>query len=188
MTTESSTPERVLPSGDALFEVRKPVELEPVEQFVVKEHFISSTTTKDVGIGWVSDNFDVDFRDKVESPIRRKTVLSVLILRRAANSMEIIRAVRKYRVQRCIESEIRDTSLGQMWMLLKRQGKGQPGRLPLDGTPVIAFSSNKGGVPKTVEFYWQRAAAGWGCGAYSTQQSPHEFPVGTTVISSFRTE
>lgn len=140
------------------------------KDFVAGKFFLESISpTREVKISWLGANFAGRFAVKVE----RYSVtpsLRVYTLNRVSRSIGIAEELRPSF----------ETSLADIWCLLKRQPNGEAGALLTNAIPNLFFVRDVAGELGVVDVLW--SGAGWEVGASSlTRNRP--WPAGLRVIA-----
>jgi hypothetical protein len=138
-------------------------------RFVAAEHFKEDISpAADVRISWLGANFSQRFAVKIEDEVGAIT-LRTYNLTRPANDNEIIAALK----------DRHETSLAEVWCLLRRHASGQGGGLRSDVVPNLFFIRDVSGKLGVVDVIW--GGAGWEIGA-SEVGEPRQWPNGCHVI------
>ena len=139
------------------------------ERFVAREHFKEDIRPgAHVRISWLGATFVRRFASKVEAA--RDTSLQTFVLQSPSNDREIITEL----------GDGHETTLADVWCLLRLQANGEPGALQTNSTPNIFFVRDGAGQPGVVDAIW--GGAGWEIGA-SPVGDKRAWSVGTRVIS-----
>lgn len=114
----------------ALLEPVSFVQVAGVEAFDAKTKFIAATTTDGVKVGYLSEDFNANFLNKIEIDVSPQRIR--------------IHKPRKESVDQPIIEELGggeliETNLATMWELLKKQGQGQSGELLTNGNANIFY-------------------------------------------------
>lgn len=137
-------------------------------QFVAREHFRRATTPSTaVKITWLGAAFSEHFVSKTE-PDHGSPLLRSHTVRRTSRDIEIIAEL----------GTRHETTLGDLWCLLKRQSHGQAGMLRTDTRPNVLYIRSTAGLLFTIDALW--GGAGWELGASSAEGFRTE---GALVIS-----
>jgi hypothetical protein len=139
------------------------------ERFVAREHFKEDIRPgAPVRISWLGATFVRRFASKVEAA--RDTLLQTFVLQSPSNDREIITEL----------GDGHETTLADVWCLLRLQASGEPGALQTNSTPNIFFVRDGAGQLGVVDAIW--GGAGWEIGA-SPFGDKRAWSVGTRVIS-----
>ena len=139
------------------------------ERFVAREHFKEDIRPgAPVRISWLGATFVRRFASKVEAA--RDTSLRTFVLQSPSNDREIITEL----------GDGHETTLADVWCLLRLQANGEPGALQTNSTPNIFFVRDGAGQLGVVDAIW--GGAGWEIGA-SPVGDKRAWSVGTRVIS-----
>lgn len=119
------------------------------KQFVVREHFgVDISVDAEVNIGFLGFDFMNCFRDKVEMPFAGSTICSWRV-RKASLDKQIISELGNNNKRRA------ETSLYEIWSLLKKQPRGEDGFLDTRGmTANIFYVPDSSGVLCSVNVFW----------------------------------
>jgi len=139
------------------------------ERFVARERFKEDIRPgAPVRISWLGATFVRRFASKVEAA--RDTLLQTFVLQSPSNDREIITEL----------GDGHETTLADVWCLLRLQASGEPGALQTNSTPNIFFVRDGAGQLGVVDAIW--GGAGWEIGA-SPFGDKRAWSVGTRVIS-----
>ena len=139
------------------------------ERFVARERFKEDIRPgAPVRISWLGATFVRRFASKVEAA--RDTSLRTFVLQSPSNDREIITEL----------GDGHETTLADVWCLLRLQASGEPGALQTNSTPNIFFVRDGAGQLGVVDAIW--GGAGWEIGA-SPFGDKRAWSVGTRVIS-----
>jgi hypothetical protein len=139
------------------------------EQFVAREHFKEDIApAADVKVSWLGASFVRRFAIKVEAA--GITSLQTYFLRSPSNDRDIIAEL----------GNAHETSLADVWCLLRQQAKGEEGALQTNSVPNIFFVRDGAGELGVVDAVW--GGAGWEIGA-SPVGDKRTWAPGTRVIS-----
>ena len=121
--------------------------------FKVSEKF----TTENPEITWYSiwDNFQTWYWNKEEKPLTRSSLRAHTLTRNAKDS-DIIRELGG--------EEKAETTLSELYFLLKKQARGQAGALLINGRANLFFIRDASGILRVVSVYWYDG--GWYVYAY----------------------
>lgn len=145
------------------------VEVPAVAKFVAADHFKSGVA----GIKfWFGDNFKNNFLDKVEENVPA-TTLAIHRLNRSS----VDGPIRKE-----LGPEREETALAYFYELIKSQPKGEEGKLPTDGTWIIAYIKDDKENLWAVRSYWRSLRREWSLDAYSVGR-PLGCSQGSRVLS-----
>lgn len=160
-----------------LLEFVTTVTLSAIPSFDVEAHFTvtpdKERRSAEVVIGWVGDNVKRLAKGMVEPAVAEAT-LRVHTLAKASVDGPIIAELGG--------EEVVTTSWGQMYEMIKRQGRGQQGILPADGRANIFYIPDHNGVLWATSCVWYSDYAGWRVEAYSITH-PLRWVGGYQVIS-----
>lgn len=142
------------------------------EPFVAREHFVVNTS-KDapVQISRLGDNFKAWYLDKIERP-RPKTTFCCRKLQRISRDILIFAEFGS--------KEKAETTLSEMFTLLKQQGHRENGHLLTNGHVNIFFVYDNEDMQCLVHTQW--SINGWDVDARS-KMFPREWHVGSQVFS-----
>jgi hypothetical protein len=119
------------------------------KKFVAKEHYVLDTSDDaSVKFGWFNDNFKSWFltgEGKIEDPIDKLTIGGYKLLKKSLGDPIIAELGGEAKVE---------TTLTEMFSLLKKQGKGQEGDLLTNGYSNIFYIKDYSGVLRAVYVYW----------------------------------
>ncbi|MFA6278757.1 MAG: hypothetical protein WCS97_01940 [Candidatus Paceibacterota bacterium] len=142
-----------------------------VTSFIVKDKFREGKTTDGVKIAWLGSNFKENFLGKTERGIASATLR--------------IQKLTKDSLDAPILTELGDTAettLAQLWELMKLQGSGQEGKLLVNGWANIVYIRDKNENLWAVYARWSSGSDGWVVGAYSVE-SPGRWGADFQVVS-----
>jgi len=128
-------------------------------------------TTDGVKIWGVGPNFKTHFLDKKEKDAPA-VELRIHQLRRSSKDPSIIKALGGIKIV--------ETTLGQMWEMVKKQGTGQTGDLLVNGWANIFYIKDDDGILWAVRCRWR--GSGWGVEARSVSD-PDDWTAGSRVFS-----
>ena len=141
-------------------------------RFVARDHFkVDTSEAAEVRIGYLGDNFQAWFLNKVEEPVG-ETKLAIHTLAQAS-------------LDQPIREELGDRAeitLSQLWALLKAQGKGEAGSLLTDGCWTITHIPDVSGTLRAVEARWAPLDGDWSVDADSVED-PRRWREGRRVVS-----
>lgn len=136
--------------------------------FVARDHFRRATApAAAVRITWLGAAFSEHFVPKTE-PDRSSSLLRSHTVRRTSRDIEIIAEL----------GTRHETTLGDLWCLLKQQSHGEAGMLRTDTRPNVLYIRSTAGLLFTIDALW--GGAGWELGASSAEGFRTE---GSLVIS-----
>ncbi len=128
-----------------------------MDKFTARDCFVVDTSDgAEVKIGYVGNNFKSWFLDKVEEP-KGETRLSYHRLCKASPYGSILEEL----------GDESDTTLADIWELLKLQPQGGGGVFLTNGGATVFDVPDINGVFRAVYVYWGRCGADWGVNAYS---------------------
>jgi len=141
-------------------------------KFVASEKFVINTN-KDapVKISGLGENFKTQFLDKVEEPLTEQELWYHRLKQSSADGPIITELGGEANVE---------TTLSEMFSLMKAQGKGQAGVLLNNGYANIFYIKDVAGVLCAVYVYWNDR--GWDIDANSVEY-PYGWLVGSHVFS-----
>ncbi len=139
-------------SISALLEEVGIVSLPATGKFITSYHF--ATGNKEVKIACVWDNFQNNFLSKVENP-QGKTTLRISKLKKNSLDASILAEL----------GSKAETTLANIWELLKKQTNGESGKLLTNGYANIFYVRDSKGVLWAVRVRWH--GDGWCVNAYS---------------------
>lgn len=148
------------------------VSLPAIETFSASDHFRVGEV-EGVKIGWLGDNFKRVFGKKVEQSVAKAT-LRIHRLRQASLDGPIIAELGG--------EAVAETTLAQMFEMMKAQGHGQPGNLHADGYANIFYIRADDGQLWAVVCDWDSCYGGWSVAA-DPFSAPSEWDVGSQVVS-----
>jgi len=152
----SGTSEVVTKIASSLLEAITTIEVAGVTSFVAKDKFREGKATDGVKIAWLGSNFENNFLGKTEQNVAPATLR--------------IQKLKKDSLDTPIISELGDTAettLAQLWELLKLQGSGQGGKLLVNGRANIAYIRDKNDLLSAVLAYCYADCGGGDVGAIS---------------------
>uniref|UniRef100_Q07R16 Uncharacterized protein n=1 Tax=Rhodopseudomonas palustris (strain BisA53) TaxID=316055 RepID=Q07R16_RHOP5 len=120
--------------------------------FAAEQHFRENFPAGGVAIAWLGATFKQRFIAKTEQPAL-PTTLQPFHLRRAARASEIAVWL----------GDRGETTLGDLWCLLKVQPNGEAGALATTSAPNLFFIRDRDGKLWTVDVLW--GGPGWEIGA-----------------------
>lgn len=129
----------------------KEVKLPAIATFLVKDH-IKVGEIEGVKIGYVSEDFTREFGSKVENEVAEAT-LKIHQLKKNSVDSPIIAELGGETVV--------ETTIGQMFEMMKKQGRGQRGNLLTNGYANIFYAQNASGVPWAVSCYCYSVSGDW---------------------------
>jgi hypothetical protein len=161
------------PVPESLLEFIGTVEIPATtEKFVARDKFVKDTGRKvKVKISYIGGDFVENFLGKVEKPFTGST-LRYGRLREPSVDGPIIAELGG--------EQKAETTLAEMFALIKRQGNGQSGLLLTNGYANILYIRDINGVLWAVDCSWY--AYGWGVDAYSVEY-PSSWHDGFRVFS-----
>ena len=125
-------------------------------RFVAAENFREGETTDEVKIAWIGDNFKTNFLGKIEEGVTAEE-LKIHKLDQDSLDAPIIAEL----------GDAAETLLADLWELLKKQPKGEGGKLLVNGYANIAYIRDMNGVLWAVNARWHAVHGGWRVEAYS---------------------
>ena len=125
------------------------------ESFVVAEKFREGETTDGVKIAWVGGNFKQHLLGKTETSVAPAT-LRIYKLKEDSFDAPVLAEL----------GDTAETTLAHFWELLKKQGRGQKGKLLVNGYANIAYIRDASGTRWAVSAYWCAGLDGWFVEAY----------------------
>ena len=143
------------------------VQIPSTGQFVAKKYFTADS--KEVNIAWLGDNFRQHFISKVEEP-QAEVELRISRLKKASLDAPILAEL----------GSKAETSLANIWQMLKKQPNGESGKLLTNGYMNIFYVRDAKGVLRAVDVHW--SSDGWHVRAYSVTY-PIEWSEGYQVFS-----
>lgn len=143
------------------------VDLPSTSKFIVSDLFAASS--KEVKIAWIGDNFRNNFSSKVEDP-QGETTLCVSKLKKNSLDMPIMAEL----------GNGTETTLANVWQMLKKQANGEKGKLLTNGYANIFYVRDAKGVLWAVSVDW--GGDGWSVGTYSVAH-PFGWSGGRQVFS-----
>ena len=143
------------------------VNLPSTGKFLASDHF--TTNSKEVKIAWIGENFQNNFLGKVEDP-QGKTTLRISKFKKNSLDQPILDEL----------GSKAETTLANIWELLKKQPNGQSGKLLTNGYVNIFYVRDAKGVLWAVGVHW--SSGGWHVFACSVGH-PHEWRGGHQVFS-----
>lgn len=157
--------------ASTLLELVTTSEVAGVSSFIAEEKFREGKTTDGVKTVWFNDNFKKNFLGKREQSIAPAT-LRIQKLKKDSFDAPILAEL----------GDAAETTLAQLWELLKKQGSGQKGTLLVNGWANIAYIRDKNGNLWAVRAGWDSAYDGWDVSALSVG-SPGRWIAGSLVVS-----
>ena len=134
----------------SLLELVGTVTVPAISPFIAREKFVVDTSKgAHAKVAYLGDNFKAWFLEKIEKPIA-ETVLRYAKLTRWALDDEI---------RKEIGAEREETTLSQIYTLLKKQPNGEPGVLLSNGYANIFYVNDAGGILRAVRVHWR--GDGW---------------------------
>lgn len=146
------------------------VETTTTTRFVAAEKFRIGETDG-VEVGWLGDNFKSNFLDKVEEGVAAAT-LRIHKLEQASLDAPILEEL----------GDTAETTLAEMWELLKKQGNGQEGTLLVNGYANIFYIRDANNELWAVNAYWLADDGSWLVGAHSITD-PLRWRAGIQAVS-----
>ncbi len=143
----------------------------PSGQFVVRDHFkkdISGET--EVKISYLGDNFKAWFLNKIENHVGGQSTLRFHTLLQDSKDGPIMTEL----------GELAKTTLGEVFVLLKKQSKGEKGALLTNGYANIFYVRDSAQALRAVRVNWY--GGGWDVNAYSVGY-PYDWDAGYRVFS-----
>ncbi len=144
-------------------------------QFVRREKFVVATSASaEVKISWIGGNFSSWFLagdGKVEEVGGETTLLAHRLTERSTDGPIIAELGGE---------KVAETTLVEMFALLKKQGRGQEGTLLTNRYANVFYIRDRANVLRTVDCYWH--GVGWGVGAYEVSR-PYPWGVGYQIFS-----
>lgn len=136
--------------------------------FVARDHFRRTTApAAAVRITWLGAAFSEHFVPKTE-PNHGSSLLRSHTVQRTSRDIEIIAEL----------GTRHETTLGDLWCLLRQQSHGEAGMLRTDTRPNVLYIRSTAGLLFTIDALW--GGAGWELGASSAEGFRTE---GSLVIS-----
>jgi hypothetical protein len=147
-------PVQTCPPSGAPSELSEPSATASVgaERFTAEQHFRENFPSVGIAISWLGATFKQRFVSKTEEAASR-TTLQPFQLRRPARASEIAAWL----------GERGETTLGELWCLLKLQPNGEAGVLLTSSAPNLFFIRDRDGKLWTVDVLW--GGPGWEIGA-----------------------
>lgn len=139
------------------------------ERFVAKDHFKKGNA----GIYWIGDNFKEWFIDKMEDARSESFITSLKLLR---NSRDIPIITELGGEEKC------ETTLAEMFEMLKRQHDGREGDLLVNGYANIFYICDKDDTLRAVYAFWDAGGGGWFVSAFLVED-PYGWDAGGQVVS-----
>jgi len=149
--------------------------LPAIATFRALDHF-KVGEVEGVKVGFVSDNFKRVFLTgdgKVERKVAKATLRVHQLLKGLVDSSIIAELGGE---------EVAETTLAQMWKMMKRQGRGQKGKLLTNSYANIFYIRDTDGVLWAVDCGWDSSCAAWGVGA-GPVRDPGAWADGSQVVS-----
>jgi len=146
-------------------------EVAGVVSFIAKDKFREGKTTDSVKIAWLGSNFENNFLGKTEKDVAPAT-LRIQKLKEASLDTPILAEL----------GDRAETTLAQLWELMKLQGSGQNGVLLVNGYANIFYVRDKNDVLWAVYALWYSVSDGWDVGADSVEH-PRRWDVDNRVVS-----
>lgn len=159
-----------------LLELLSTVSVGAIARFVAADKFVMDITG-DVRIACLGENFKRDFLGKVEGPCEAAK-LNIHKLRVAARDLS-------KDSEPGIIPELggrEEITLGQFYAQLAKQGRGQKGKLLVNGYANVAYVRDVNGVLRAVSAYWRARNGGWGVGSLPVGD-PYRWGAGLQVLS-----
>lgn len=147
------------------------IEVGEVASFIANDKFREGKTTDGVSIAWLGSNFENNFLGKTEKDIAPAT-LRIQKLKKDSLDVPIIAEL----------GDTAETTLTQLWELMKLQGSGQKGSLLVNGYANIFYIRDKNDVLWAVRARWRAGHGGWGVGAFSVED-PGRWDADLQVVS-----
>lgn len=154
-----------------LLEPMTMVSVPAVPRFKAKDKFREGKTVDGVKVYGTGSNFDAHFMGKVEKDVATMQ-LRAHKLRKGSKDPAIIEALGG--------TGLVETSLAQMWEMMKKQGEGQEGDLLTNGYANIFYVPDTEGVIWAVGCSWRGSSWGVGAGPLSF---PFDWYAGHQVFS-----
>lgn len=136
----------------ALLDFIETVDLPAIGKFIVSDHF--TVINKEVKIGYIGDNFENNFVGKVEEA-QAKATLCISKLKKDSLDTPIMDEL----------GSMTETTLANVWQLLKKQANGEKGKLLTNGYANIFYVRDTKGVFWVVFVRW--LSGDWSVGARS---------------------
>lgn len=127
-----------------------------VESFKASDNFKVDTKKTAVRIAWIGDNFKEYFLDKIEGASEAADIKVHKLLRTARDLPK--------NDEPGIIPELADQheiTLGQLFSLLQKQGKGETGSLLVNEYANIAYIRDINGILWAVSARWNSRSVGW---------------------------
>lgn len=142
------------------------------EKFVAKDNFVVNIEADaKVKISYMGENFKTWFIDKVEEPIQDGVLRYQKLARKSVDGPIITELGGKAKAE---------TTLTEMFSVMRLQGSGEDGALHTNGNLNIFYIRDQNSVLRTVYVYW--FDGGWGVGA-SAVEDPRGWNDGRQVFS-----
>ena len=141
----------VTAAKDVLLKLVSTVSLLAIKEFSAQAHF-QVGETEGVKVGWLGDNFKRVFGDKVEKNAAGATLKIHTLLKGSTDTLIIAELGGE---------AVAETTLAQMWEMLKAQGRGQKGKLLVNGYANIFYIRDAQGTLWAVRCGWRSDYAAW---------------------------
>ena len=142
-----------------LLEFVTAVSVEAIDRFVAADHFkIDISDTAVVKFAWFGENFKADFLGKIEAASVAVDLKVSKLLFDSLDPPIIVELAGGYEI-----------TLGQFFVLLKKQGKGEDGVLLTNGWANVAYIRDIHGNLWAVDGRWNAGDGGWHVEAYSVE-------------------
>lgn len=158
---------------DILFEFVDTAVIPATCKFVARDKFVVDASDKvGVKIAWLVSNFEEWFLDKIEEPAGESELCCHGLLKPSLDGPII--------AELGGESKKVETTLAELFSLLKKQGNGEDGVLLTNGYANIFYSRDINGELRAVSVCWR--GVGWSVHACSVER-PYRWRVGDRVFS-----
>jgi hypothetical protein len=130
-----------------------------VDKFIAKDNFVVDTSKKaKVKISYLGDNFINWFLEKTEEPFPGSTVWGRNLEKDSVDGPILVELGGQ---------EKAETTLFELFIMMKRQAKGENGRLLTNGYANIFYIRDINGILRAVSVYWY--GSGWRVRAHSVE-------------------
>lgn len=137
------------------------------------KHFVADKASlKEANIGWTGSNFDQFFLGKVEEDVEDATLAIHRLEKRSVDDP----------IRKELGQEREEITLAHFFDLLKKQSKGEPGHLLVNGYANIVYIRDKSGTLFAVDAGWGSYCRFWIVGADSVED-PGGWNRGNQVVS-----
>ena len=147
------------------------------ERFIARNEFVVKSTR--VKICWLSNDFKSWFLGKIEEPIGETTLRYWKLRKGSLDSLIIAKLGGRTKAE---------TTLAEMFSLMKRQRNGEKGVLLTNGLVNIFYIHDINGVLRAVSIWWDDGGwwgdGGWRVGAYPIED-PNRWVTDFLVFSRY---